>query len=115
MGSSKVFMRGPEHSMAQPENVLTVLHGPGRARKWDLGPLWSWHWTCLGTAQQREPRSWEEGARAAAGLAGQQIWAASPTEKIHSETLIVVCDSVLRHSPERMEWSCSLKAVVSPV
>lgn len=43
MASSKVFMRGPEHSVAQPENVLTLPHGPGVSNKWDLGPHWSWH------------------------------------------------------------------------
>lgn len=43
MASSKVFMRGPEHSVAQLENVLTLPHGPGVPNKWDLGPHWSWH------------------------------------------------------------------------
>lgn len=94
MASSKVFMRGPEHSLAQPGDVLTLLHGPGRPRKWDLGPHWSWHWTCPETAQQRDSRAQkcgEEGASAAAGLSAQQFWAASPRDLIHLETLCVVC------------------------
>lgn len=97
MASSKVFVRGPEHSIAQLGNVLTLPHGPGIPRKWDLGPHWSWHWTCLGTAQQRhsrEPEMGQEEARAAAGLPGQRLRAASPRDLIHLETPCVVCVSV---------------------
>lgn len=101
MGSSKVFMCGPEQSMAQPENVLTLLHGPGRPRKWDLGPLWSWHWTCLGTAQERdsrEPRNVRGGSQCCcrAGRAAALGCLSQGPDSLRS--LVCHCVSGLRHS-----------------
>lgn len=95
MASSKVFMRGPEHSLAQPGDVLTLLHGPGRPRKWDLGPHWSWHWTCPETAQQRDSREPRNvGRREPVLLQGCQSSSSGlhlPRDLMNLETLCVMC------------------------
>lgn len=66
---------------------------------------------------QRAHKWREEEASAAAGLSGQQVQAASPKDLIHLETLYVVrvCVWDILSSPERLEWTLSLKAVVFPV
>lgn len=40
MASSKVFMCGPEHSIAQQQNMLTSPHGSIMPNKLSLGPHW---------------------------------------------------------------------------
>lgn len=106
MASSKVFMCGPEHSIAQPGNVLTLLHGPGVPRKWDLGSHWSWHQTCLGTAPREIPVSPQKGSQCCCRAVRAALL--DCTSLTDLETLGVVCVSVLRHSPESIDWSASM-------
>lgn len=57
MASSKAFMCGPEHSIAQPQNVLTLPHGSVVPSKQSLGPRWSWIRSAWGELSRQTPES----------------------------------------------------------